>query len=339
VSVSADYSEATEQARVANVPLSHLSLEVGHFYMDDLDRGGLPVREQFARIAPLVSAFTADVRTRYPGARVSTCFLIDDYFRHDTEPEPIITTLLDAAERSGLSIDYLAREAGCYEVPTHRTAAVSGESIKLAEMVAARIVEEPDRGTTGARPPTAESGWLCNGRRSSEDEPVQAMRLEPYRPAEQFGARNHSIFLDVELWRRRTETVDGSTEANTLWSCPFLAAIWQLLRLGMLRHEGAPVAKPVLWQPGSGWPGEWWEMPAVTQLNPKAQPFAAYRALSILPEQYLGIENAVRMIIDHLDLDQEVSEQIIERGAKEKPRVEVPRVVSRRLSHYFLDGS
>ena len=339
MSLSAEYSESTEQVRVAHVPLSHLSLEVGHFYMEDLQRGGQQVREQFDRIAPMVAAFTAAARARDPEARVSTCFLIDDYFRHDTAPEGIISTLLDAADHAGLAIDYLAREAGCCEVPTHRDAAVSGESIRLAELVAARIVEEPDRNTTGRRPPTAQSGWLCNGRRSSDEEPVQAMRLEPYRHAEQFGRRNHSIFLDVELWRKRTETVNGSTEVHTQWSCPFLAAIWQLLRLGMLRTEGAPVVRPVLWRAEDGWPGDWWEMPAVIQLNPKAQPFAAYRALSILPEQYLGIEHAVRMIIDHLDLDQEISAQIIERGAAEKVRVEVPEVVSRRLTHYFLDGS
>lgn len=338
---SADYSEATEQVRVANVPLSHLSLEVGHFYMDDLDRGGEElIRAQFARIAPLVPLFTADAQARYGReARVSTCFLIDDYFRHDTAPSRIIGTLLAAAAECGLTIDYLAREAGCCEAPTHRDAAVSGESIRLAELVAARIVEEPDRNTTGRRPPTAESGWLCNGRRSSDDEPAQAMRLDPYRAAEQFGARNHSIFLDVELWRKRTETVNGSTEVNIQWSCPFLASIWQLLRLGMLRRDGAPVVKPMPWQAEDEWPNEWWEMPAVIQLNPRAQPFAAYRALSILPEQYLGIEHSVRMIIDHLDLDQEVNQQIIARGAKEKPGVEVAEVVSRRLSHYFLDGS
>lgn len=334
-----EYSEATEEVRVVNVPLSHLSLEVGHFYMDDLDRGGRRIHDQFARIAPLAAGFIEDTRTRYPEARISTCFLVDDYFRHDTEPEPIIRALLEAADATGLTIDYLAREAGCHEVPTHRGSAGSGESLKLAELVAARIVEEPDRGTTGSRPPTAESGWLCNGRRASDDGPSQAMRLEPYRPAEQFGARNHSIFLDVELWRRRTEKVAGAAESITLWSCPFLASIWQLQRLGMLRHDGAPVARPVPWRPEDGWPGEWWEMPAITQLNPKATPFAAYRTLSILPEQYLHIEHAVRVIIDHLGLDQEVSEQIIGRGAREKPAVLVPRAASRRLSHYFLDGS
>ncbi|MFI6871131.1 SCO2522 family protein [Nocardia sp. NPDC050406] len=330
------YSEASERNRTAGLPLSHLSIEVGHFYMDDLINGADRIRAQLRQVAPLVAAHAEAARAQYgPTARVSTCFLVDDYFRHDTDPTEILDKLLGAAEECGVRIDYLAREAGCWEVPVFIDGERSGDPIPLAEMVANRIVAEPDRETNGRRPPTAESGWLCNGRRSSDTASGQAMRVEPYRPPEEFGHRNHSIFLDVELWSRREETVAGATEVHTTWSCPFLASIWQLLRLGMLRWNGGLVAAPEPWQPADGWPDNWWKMPAVTQLNPAAAPFAAYRSLSILPHTYLGIEHAVRVILDHLEQDEEVQALLTERGAAERIPVTIPPV-TRRLTHVFL---
>ncbi|MEV6325853.1 SCO2522 family protein [Nocardia sp. NPDC051787] len=329
----AGYSEATERPRVAQVPLSHLSIEVGHFYMNDLSNGADRIRAQFRKVAPLIPAFTAAAQAEFgPRARVSTCFLIDDYFRHDTDPGEILGRLLGAAAECGVTIDYLAREAGCFEAPS-----AGDRRIPLAEMVAARIVAEPPEGSNGRRPPTAESGWLCNGRRASDDEPGQAMHRLPYEPPEEFGRREHSIFLDVQMWSKQTKKVNGRAEVHTKWSCPFLASIWQLLRLGMLRYDGEPIVDPQLWRPEDGWPSQWWEMPAVVKLNPQAKPFAAYRSLSLLPQRYLGIEHAVRVILDHIDLEEEVVEQIIDRGVVEA--VSVPRKVTERMSHYLLDGS
>ncbi|WP_406265051.1 SCO2522 family protein [Nocardia sp. NBC_00881] len=333
----AGYSEATERTRIAQVPLSHLSIEVGHFYMNDLNNGEERIRAQFRKVAPLVTAFTAAAKAEFgPRARVSTCFLIDDYFRHDTDPSEILGQLLGAAAHCGVTIDYLAREAGCWETPSGST----GERrIQLAEMVAARIVAEPPEGSTGRRPPTAESGWLCNGRRASDDEPGQAMHRLPYEPPEEFGRREHSIFLDVQMWTKQTKKVNGRAEVHTKWSCPFLASIWQLLRLGMLRYDGEPVVDPQLWRPEDGWPQHWWEMPAVVKLNPQAKPFAAYRSLSLLPQRYLGIEHAVRVILDHIDLEEEVVDQVIARGTDEDVPIMVPRKVTERISHLLLDGS
>jgi hypothetical protein len=207
-----------------------------------------------------------------------------------------------------------------------------GEPIPVAEMVAARIVAEPAPPDTGRRPPTAQSGWLCNGRRSSEHEPAQAMRGRTYEPPEEFGRREHSIFLDVQLWS--TQLVDGVTV--TRWSCPFLAAVWHLLRLGMLRYHGAAVVDPQQWH-GEPWPRRWHEVPPVVQLTPDAAPFAAYQTLSMLPKRYLGIEHAVRLVLDHLDLDEDVLAQVIATGAAEG--VVVSRKISERLSHLLLDGS
>ncbi|MEV5838976.1 SCO2522 family protein [Nocardia sp. NPDC052112] len=335
---AAGYSEATEHPRVAKVPLSHVSIEVGHFYMHDLANGEEKIRAQFRRIVPLVRAFTESAKIEFgPRARVSTCFLVDDYFRFDTNPGEILDRLLRNADECGLTIDYLAREAGCWEVPAAEYGAVSAPRIELAELVRARIVAEPPEGANGRRPPTAESGWLCNGRRASDDPAEQAMHDEPYEPAEEFGRREHSIFLDVEMWSKQTRKVNGRKEVFTKWSCPYLASIWQLLRLGMLRFDGMPVVEPQLWEPDTPWPGSWWEIPAVVQLNPRAKPFAAYRSLSLLPQRYLSIEHAVRVILDHIQLDEEVVDQIVARGNEEG--IDVSRKVTERLTHFLLDGS
>ncbi|MEU1549274.1 SCO2522 family protein [Nocardia sp. NPDC005745] len=330
------YSEATEQPRITSVPLSHLSIEVGHFYLNEITSDIERVTAEFRRIVPLVSAFIESAKVQFgPNARVSTCYLIDDYFHPDTDPSAILTKLLDAAEESGLVIDYLARESGCWRASKFVEGVAFGEPIPVAEMVAARIVAEPAPPSTGRRPPTAESGWLCNGRRSSEDEHNQAMRRRTYRPPEEFGRREHSIFLDVELWSRHV--VDGVTV--TRWSCPFLAAVWHLLRLGMLRYHGAAVMDPQPWRREDLAPRRWSDLPPVVQLNPSAAPFAAYKTLSMLPKRYIGIEHAVRLVLDHLDLDDDVVEQTITRGAGEVPPVPVPRKVSDRLSHLLLDGA
>lgn len=346
MSSATDYSEAGERNRVAGQPLSHLSIEVGHFYMDELVNGVDRIRAQLRKVAPIVENQIAAAEEEFgPGARVSTCFLVDDYFwgrtpgrgrdaRRVADPRHVLEKLLTAAEECEVRIDYLAREAGCAEVPSFLDGEPVGEPVRLAEMIAARIVAEPERDSTGRRPPTVESGWLCNGRRSSEYDAGQAMRIARYRPPEEFGARNHSIFLDVQLWSRQLEEVAGQQEERILWSCPFLASIWQLLRLGMIRDEGAMVAAPVPWD--DPWPEEWSRLPAVVQLNPRAKPFAAYRALSVLPYSYLGIEHAVRVILDHLQLDDDVHAKLAERGAGERIPVEVPRQATRRLNHLFL---
>ncbi|MBL1073165.1 hypothetical protein JK358_02020 [Nocardia sp. 2] len=327
-----DYSEAGERHRVAGQELSHLSIEVGHFYMDQIANGTVRedrIRAQFQRVAPLLRKFTEIAQEERDGrARVSTCFLVDDYFKSDTDPTRVLDKVLELAEECDVRIDYLAREAGCAEVPTFIGEEPVGEPIRLAEMMVSRLIAQPDEESNGRRPPTLEGGWLCNGRRSSDDEREQAMRVGPYRPPEEYNARNHSIFLDVQLWS--TERRNGVD--RTLWSCPFLASIWQLLRLGMIRNDGAVVAAPR--ERPARWPDHWNKMPAVMQLNPDAAPFAAYRALSLLPYHYLGIEHAVRVILAHLRPDDEVYEKLVERAARE--RITMPREVTQRLSHVFI---
>jgi hypothetical protein len=70
------------------------------------------------------------------------------------------------------------------------------------------------------------------------------------------------------------------------------------------------------------------------QMNPRAAPFSAYRSVSILPQRYLPIENAIKLILGHLSLDEPITNQLVERGAQEN--LEIPRKVIDRISHVFI---
>lgn len=333
---SAAYAEATASTRVEDVALAHVSIEAGHFYMSDLINGEQAIAAQFRRVAPLLDAFTELARQEFAEAaggpsrvRVSTCFLLDDYFQNDADPRQVVPKLLRIAADCGVRIDYLGSEAGCDK---HLRRLHDEPRVPLAQMVADSVVAEPAPGSTGRRPPTAESGWLCNGSRSSDDEPGQAMEVN-YRHPVEFSAHNHSIFLDVEMWRDRGA---GRQPRDVLWSCPFLASVWQLLRLGMLREEGKAIVRADYWDPDQEWPARWDQFPSVIRLQEHAAPFAAFRSLSLLPQRYLGIEHAVRTILEHVALDEVVVGMIAQRAQQQG--VPMTEFVTDRLSHHFLSG-
>ncbi|MEV5331465.1 SCO2522 family protein [Streptomyces werraensis] len=313
------FRETTAEPRTQAVPLSHLSLELGHLYMEDFEAGPEHLRRHFARVRPWAEAARAVAADRAGRrrARVSTCFLVDDYFTRFASPAEVVPMLLAEAERAGLTVDYLARESAC---------AVSGK-VPVAEAVAGRLVEEPPPGSYGHRPPAAQTGWLANGVRSPIARAPQAMRKAAvWEPPRETAARRHSVFLDVELWN---ETPDG----ERLWSCPFLAAVWQLARLGLLRHQGEPVFDP---QPHTGaFPDEWDDLPPLVRLDPRADPFAAYRTCSVLPSRFLPVEHAVRVVLDQTDVDRDALRQIAERSAGEG--VSVPGPVADRVSYVFCE--
>ncbi|MGV9526188.1 SCO2522 family protein [Streptomyces cellulosae] len=313
------FRETTAEPRTQAVPLSHLSLELGHLYMEDFEAGPKHLRRHFARVRPWAEAARAVAADRAGGrrARISTCFLIDDYFTRFASPAEVVPMLLEEAERAGLAVDYLARESAC---------AVSGK-VPVAEAVAARIVEEPPPGSYGNRPPAAQTGWLANGVRSPTARAPQAMRkVAAWEPPRETAARRHSVFLDVELWN---ETPDG----ERLWSCPFLAAVWQLARLGLLRHQGEAVFEP---QSHTGaFPDEWDDLPPLVRLGERADPFAAYRTCSVLPGRFLPVEHAVRVILDQTDVDRDALRQAAERSAGEG--VPVPGPVADRVSYVYCE--
>ncbi|MGW0815963.1 SCO2522 family protein [Streptomyces viridiviolaceus] len=316
------FRETAADPRTQAVPLAHLSLELGHLYMEDFEAGPERLRQHFAQVRPWVDAARAAAAARAGGKRprISTCFLIDDYFTRFSSPAELVPLLLAEADRAGLVVDYLARESGC---------AVTGK-VPVAEAVAGRIVESPPPGSYGLRPPAAQTGWLANGERSPVARAPQAMKkAAAWQPPKETAARRHSVFLDVELWR-------DDAGGHRTWSCPFLAAVWQLARLGLLRNEGEPVFVP---QPHTapGFPDDWDELPALVRLNPRADPFAAYRTCSVLPSRFLPVEHAVRVILDQTEVDRGALRQVAERSAREQ--VPVPDSVADRVSYVFYAGS
>ena len=314
--VEAAYGEATARRKVKALPLSHRSVDLGHRYHEDFDPAGPGLARHFARVAPQVEA--AKLLYAPPAGnrlRMSTCFLIDDYFTPFDPPGVVIPALREAADSAGVRIDYLAREAGC----------AVADGVDLASLVEKRLVPEPAVGSDGSRPPVTQTGWLSNGRRSPSGGEAMG-RVPGWEPPEENSARRHSIFVDVELWSEK----DG----HRTWSCPFLAAVWQLMRLGMLRFDGSPVAQPRavdldLIQ-------DWNELPAVIQLNPKAAPFSAYQTFSVLSGRFLAVEHAVRVILDQVGVDDAVVKQIAERSEDEG--FHLPGEIVRRIN-YFLDGT
>ncbi|MFD4433153.1 SCO2522 family protein [Nocardia sp. NPDC058497] len=326
------YQEASEESALAPLPMAHQSIVVGHLRHDEIVYDTDLVRAQFRRAVPLVAAFIESARIEFgPDTRVSTCYLTDDYFQPRFEPAKVLDRLLQAAADAGLTIDYLARESSCHQAPVFAGGVAVGAPIPVAEMVAARLIAQPEdeEVANGRRPPTTESGWLCNGRREQNGSSRSAMHPRPYRPPQEYGRGEHSIFLDVELWHDR--------DATRRWSCPFLAGVWQLLRLGMLRYHGAPVVDPQPWQADREWPDHWADLPPVIRLNPDAAPFTAYRTLSMLPKRYLLIESAVRVILEHLAPDDDVTAQIMLQGTAEQ--VPVSAKVIERVGHLLLDGT
>jgi hypothetical protein len=315
--VKTEFLESSADFKVESVPLAHVSVEVGHLYMEDLSGGPATVQRTFAAAAPWVrtAQLPQAVGCEKKSVRVSTCFLIDDYFSRFSTPALVIPMVLAAAEREGLQIDYLARESSC--------AAANG--ISPADLTLGSLVIEPVPGTTGGRPPLTETGWLTNGQRSPSTSRGEAMaRRDRWQPPLESSRRRHSIFVDVELWDER----DG----HRTWSCPMLAAVWQLIRLGLLRDQGRPVVTPRDWT-GPGFPDSWDELPAVIRLNPKAAAFAAYTTLSLLSPRFLQVELAVRTILSQFSCDSKILAEVTGRGARDA--MKLPDELVDRIRYVF----
>ncbi len=310
------FSETTTLRRVKDVGYSHVSIELDHLYMEDFTRDKEHLRGRIAQIAPWyhTALRTFESRGLKGRPRISTCFLVDDYFSDLKSPAELIPMLLEAAADAGVRVDYVARESGC----------AVADGVEVAKMVAGRLVSIPVEGTNGSRPPVAESGWLSNGQRSPA-ETTEALRSHGWRPPVEAEARQHSIFMDVQLW---SEKSDG----ERLWSCPMLAAVWQLARLGLLRHHGRAVIEP---RPlPEELPNEWSAMPPVAQVEPNAAPFHGYQTLSLLDDRFLSIEHAVRVILNQVAQDSGVMERVQQRAAGEGMRI--AEDVTGRIAYLFV---
>jgi hypothetical protein len=315
------FQETTAHRAVESVPLAHLSIELGHLYAEDFGPGNGYLDRHFERIAPWVHAARVACQEDLPRgttARISTCFLIDDYYNRFGAPPEVISGLQESARKHGLTIDYIAREAACAEA----------DGIPLAKLVSDRLVPDPAPDTTGGRPPATESGWLCNGQRTPGQSVAPAMKAQPsWTPPVENGSNRHSIFVDVQLWSEIAE--------QRTWSCSFLASVWQLNRLGLLRHQGGAAVRPFQMEPDMPIPEDWDSLPAILQVNGAAAPFSAYRILSALSPRFLSVELAVRTILSQVSVDVTVVEQIAKRSKDEG--IDLPDELIDRIGYVFSD--
>jgi hypothetical protein len=307
--VRTELLESSADLRVESLPLSHVSVELGHLYMEDLADGQTSIQNTFASVAPWVRAVETPraIGCGRQSVRISTCFLIDDYFSRFSSPAKVIPMVVSAAESEGLRIDYLARESACAQTQDSRP----------ADLVLARLVTEPVPGTTGGRPPLTETGWLTNGQRSPNTSRGEAMaKRSTWQPPQESARRRHSIFVDVELWDER--------EGHRTWSCPMLAAVWQLVRLGLLRDRGRPVLMPQEWT--GPFPDSWDDMPPITRLNSGATAFSAYTTFSALSPRFLPVELAVRTILSQFAGEASVLTEAETRAARDGMRLPIELV-------------
>lgn len=314
--MDATFQETPAPRRIQDVAYSHLSVELDHLYMEDFLHGERHLRSRMAQVSPWLAAAQRSFESRRLAGRprISTCFLVDDYFSDLIPPSELIPMLREAAAKEDVRVDYVARES----------AFAVCDGVEIAAIVAGRLVSVPVEGTDGSRPPVAESGWLSNGQRATDESTKEALNERPWQPPIEAEARQHSIFVDVQLWSQR----DG----ERLWSCPMLAAVWQLTRLGLLRDQGRSVIQPRALP--DELPIEWRDMPALVQLNPQATPFHGYRTLSLLDSGFLGIEHAVRVILDQVAQDDEVMERVMHRANQEG--MPLPQGVTGRIAYAFL---
>jgi hypothetical protein len=317
-----EFRETSARHRTSSMPLSHLSIELGHLYAEDYRPGYQHLLRHFERVAPWAEQARETCRQQLPPKvkpRISTCFLIDDYLNVAPDPAEVIDQLRRAAAENGITIDYLARESGCAEA----------DGIPLARLVVDHLVPDPPQNTTGGRPPASESGWLCNGQRSPEKTAPAMQAATSWAPPRENSANPHSIFIDVQLW---SEDQDGVRT----WSCPFLASVWQLIRLGLLRHHGDAVVRPRLIEEAGRLPADWGKVPPVLQLNPKAPPFSAYRTVSMLRTTFLPVELAVRTILSQISVSPEILADLDARSAREE--ITLPQQIIQRLAYVFEGG-
>jgi hypothetical protein len=286
---------------------AHLSVELDHLNAADLAAGPTALRRRFRQVAPWIRAACEAAAEGISGQlRVSTCLLIDDYFGRIGPPAVVIPAVVEAARDAGLEVDYLARETGC----------VHADGTPVAQLVADRLAGRPQ----DSRPTPSEIGWLCNGERSPSG------AGEPWQPPVEAAPYRHSIFVDIQLWDDRA--------GQRTWSCSFLAAVWQLMRLGLVTDRGKPLVTPEV--SSDRLPERWADMPPLIQLNPDAHPFSAYRTLSILASRYLAVEHAVRTILTYQPVDQDDLDEVSRQGRVDG--VKLPANLGDRIDYVFFAG-
>ena len=172
---------------------------------------------------PWLAAAEASVVRGTEKPRVSTCFLIDDYFQRSHDAADIMRSCCSSPPRPACRIDY---SPGNPPAPAAPTACASPNSWPAACCRSPSRRPPPAR----ARPRCARAGWPT-ARPPRDGKVLAAMQGHDWERPVEFSKRNHSIFLDVELWKDFADPGDDEEVilSRRHYSCPFLASVWQLV--------------------------------------------------------------------------------------------------------------
>lgn len=313
------------------------SVEVGHLYFDEIvnDAEGAIIR-LLEGARPWLNALEEIENQRHqekirqggegPGRppTFSTCLLIDDYFLPERVELPTFAELIgaiwSASQHTGVGVNYVMREAACSQAAFDFEDAGSVIMWAPVETFLSRLKQWPKEGQAKLRPdfvppagmggaggaPAGGSNWFSNGSRTPVSPGlVEAGQKPPeglsnsWLPPQEYGARNHSVFLDVEVY---DEFSDKERKSSGEWrySCASLAAVWQALRLGELRRSGE-VPQAVAFGDAAQWDTvSWSEAPPLLSFDAKS-PFAAQQTVSFLHPRFLSTEHAVSALLSGFD--------------------------------------
>lgn len=239
-----------------SLPTADLSIEVWHAYAREFHNPG-QLEAMFKSAKYLVSVCTNVAKQKDPAATVSTVFLFDDAnIRSSTKPYKYLEKIQDASQAAGIEIDYVAREKSFAKWGNAVIDTLQEKQIKDSFKV----------------------------RRSPMG--VADLRPHGYGPSCKHTGSDHAecgLEISVPLYM---DSINKKGYAAREWSCPLLASLWQLERLGRLSEPMTPVdvseQLPIQ--------KRWHELPEVMQLNPDAAPFHAKEIMSILPNSFMNVE-------------------------------------------------
>ena len=299
---------------------AELSIEVGHLYLRDLaglddtdwkERVRNRIVTGLASVAPTIKRYLDHKKS------VSIVVMIDDYFAEsDTSPgrDAVADAVQEVASDLSDRYDEILRNKYGWKSPLRITYISFESSLALTVDRLYNRIEFPGR-------------WLSNdqhGRSRSSERHEAIIGMSEVENAGRQKSRTrrlHTIHLDVELYSEETSSCNASP--RRIWSCPILAAWWQLTRLGLLRDQSGSPSVPegtIALSLPEGMSG------------PNSTPsFFAKRTLTVLSPEFLEVEVAVRTILSRVQLiDRE------RQGLKASDRIPTPSEHLNRIGYVLV---
>jgi hypothetical protein len=279
--------------------IADLSIEIAHVYLGDLTPSVARAAAEAAAnwIGPLLDRWN---RRRL---KISITLMLDDYFdvAGGVPPDEGEIMLLEALSHHQIKVDYIAYEASFAEELSdnnHERETLADRFLRLLEPFP-RWGESSFGGRYGPKNLIEGSdepvGWISNGdptRRGSEHESLFLRSSSPLQP-DVHPEHRTSIALDVQIYEQHEikgsgrKLKNGTDGKERRWSCAYLAACWQLSRLGGFLDPttNAPVVPP--------------RLKALTE----GSGFFANRTLTLLSPSMLRVEHAVRVLLSQVRCD------------------------------------